>query len=48
VVIHRFSGSAGHGPALNPILSAKPGRIKTKIDPNANTAYYLGIWIKPR
>ena len=45
-VIHGFSDVAGHGPGVNPILSAMPGRIKVKIDPNANIAYYLGI--KPR
>jgi hypothetical protein len=45
-VIHGFSEMAGHGPGVNPILSAMPGRIKVKIDPNANVAYYLGI--KPR
>jgi len=43
VVIHGFSDSAGHGPGVNPLLSALPGKIKTRIDPNANTAYYLGI-----
>jgi hypothetical protein len=43
VCIHGFSDSAGHGPGLNPVLSALPGRIKTVIDPQANTAYYLGI-----
>ncbi len=47
-VIHGFSDMAGHGPGVNPILSAMPGRIKTKIDPNANTAYYLGIRARPR
>jgi hypothetical protein len=47
-VIHGFSEMAGHGPGLNPILSALPGRIKTIIDPQANTAYYLGIRPKPR
>jgi len=47
-VIHGFSDMAGHGPGVNPILSALPGRIKTKIDPNANTAYYLGIRQRPR
>jgi len=47
-VIHGFSDSSGHGPGLNPILSALPGKIKTRIDPNANTAYYLGIRAKPR
>ena len=46
-VIHGFSDSAGHGPGVNPLLSALPGRIKTKIDPNANTAYYIGIRKKP-
>ncbi|MFC2158350.1 DUF4438 domain-containing protein [Acidobacteriota bacterium] len=43
VVIHGWSDIAGHGPGLDPILSALPGRIKTKIDPDANTAYFLGI-----
>lgn len=47
-VIHGFSEIAGHGPGLNPIMSALPGRIKTKIDPHANTAYYLGLRPKPR
>jgi hypothetical protein len=47
-VIHGFSGMAGHGPGVNPILSAMPGRIKVKIDPNANIAYYLGIRPRPR
>lgn len=47
ICIHGFSESAGHGPGLNPVLSALPGRIKTVIDPHANTAYYLGIREKP-
>ena len=47
VVIHGWSDIAGHGPGLDPILSALPGRIKVKIDPEANTAYYLGIREKP-
>jgi hypothetical protein len=47
VCIHGWSDSAGHGPGLNPVLSALPGRIKTKIDPHANIAYYLGIRPKP-
>jgi hypothetical protein len=46
-VIHGFSEGAGHGPGVNPILSAMPGRIKVKIDPNANIAYYLGIRPRP-
>jgi hypothetical protein len=48
VCIHGFSDSPGHGPGLNPVLSALPGRIKTVIDPHANTAYYLGIKKKPQ
>ena len=48
VVIHGFSDIAGHGPGLNPVLSALPGKIKTRLDPNANTAYYLGIRPAPR
>jgi hypothetical protein len=48
VCIHGWSDFSGHGPGLNPVLSALPGRIKTKIDPHANTAYYLGIRAKPR
>jgi len=47
VCIHGWSQDAGHGPGLNPILSALPGKIKTKLDPHANTAYYLGIKPKP-
>jgi hypothetical protein len=43
VVIHGFSDISGHGPGVNPILSALPGRIKTRIDPDANTAYHLGL-----
>jgi hypothetical protein len=47
VIIHGWSDSAGHGPGVNPLLSAYPGIIKTKEDPHANTAYYLGIRQKP-
>ncbi len=43
ICIHGFSESAGHGPGLNPVLSALPGKIKPVIDPQANTAFYLGI-----
>lgn len=46
-VIHGFSEMAGHGPGVNPIISAMPGRIKVKIDPNANIAYYLGLRPRP-
>ena len=48
VCIHGWSDMAGHGPGLNPVLSALPGKIKTRIDPHANTAYYLGIKPKPQ
>jgi hypothetical protein len=47
VVIHGWSDYAGHGPGVNPVLSALPGKIKTRIDPEANTAYYLRIREKP-
>ncbi len=47
-VIHGFSEMAGHGPGVNPIMSALPGRIKTRIDPNANIAYFLGLRPKPK
>jgi hypothetical protein len=43
VCIHGWSDYAGHGPGLNPVISALPGKIKTRIDPDANIAYYLGI-----
>ena len=48
VVIHGWSYHAGHGPGVTTLLSAKPGRIVTKIDPNANIAYYLGLREKPK
>ncbi len=47
VVVHGFSGMAGHGPGVDPILSALPGKIKTRMDPNANIAFILGIRPKP-
>jgi len=47
IVIHGFSSDSGHGPGLNPVLSALPGKIKTRLDPNANAAYYLGIKSTP-
>jgi hypothetical protein len=46
-IIHGFSEMSGHGPGVNPIISAMPGRIKVKIDANANLAYYLGIRPRP-
>ena len=47
VVIHGWSDSAGHGPGVNPVISAFPGRIKTRLDPHANIAYYLGLRERP-
>lgn len=47
VVIHGWSYSAGHGPGVTTILSAKPGKIVPKKNPHANIAYYLGIKEKP-
>lgn len=47
VCVHGFSDIAGHGPGLNPILSALPGKIRTRIDANANIAYALGIRPRP-
>ena len=43
VIVHGFAGSAGHGPGVDPIMAALPGKIKTRNDPHANIAYYLGI-----
>jgi len=42
-IIHGWSDSAGHGPGVNPLLSTVGGRIRTVIDPRANTALYLGL-----
>jgi hypothetical protein len=47
VVIHGWSYSAGHGPGVTTILSAKLGKIVPRINPHANIAYYLGIKEKP-
>lgn len=47
VIVHGFSNLSGHGPGVDPILSALPGKIRLRIDPNANIAYYLGIRAKP-
>jgi len=48
IIIHGWSDYAGHGPGVNPILSALPGKIKLKFVPDANIAYPLGIKNKPR
>ena len=47
VCIHGWSQWAGHGPGLNPVITALPGKIETIIDPDANMAYYLGIRERP-
>jgi len=47
VCIHGWSDHAGHGPGLNPIISALPDKITTRIDPHANIVYYLGIKERP-
>ncbi len=47
-VIHGFSNFSGHGPGVNVVLSALPGKITTRIDPEANTAYYLRIMARPK
>lgn len=46
VCIHGWSDYAGHGPGLDPVIAALPGKVDIRIDPDANIAYYLGI--KPR
>ncbi len=43
VIVHGWSDYAGHGPGVASVLSAPPGRIRTRTEPNANAAYYLGI-----
>jgi hypothetical protein len=48
IIIHGWSYHAGHGPGVTTIMSAKPGKIVTKIDPDANIAYYLGTREKPK
>jgi len=48
VIIHGWSDYAGHGPGVNPILSALPGKIKTTTNPDANIAYYLNIKPNPK
>ena len=47
IVIHGWSNKMGHGPGVTTLLSAKPGRIETMIDPDANIAYRLGLREKP-
>ncbi len=48
VCVHGWSDYAGHGPGLNPVLSALPGRIETRIDPHSNIVYAMGIRPRPK
>ena len=43
VVIHGWSYTAGHGPGVTTLISALPGKIVTKIDPEANISKYLNL-----
>lgn len=43
IVSHAASEHTGHGPGVNPLISAYPGSIKPVIEPKANIAYYLGL-----
>ena len=47
VIVHGFSSGGGHGPGVDPIMAALPGRIVTKMDSGANIAYLLGLREKP-
>lgn len=48
VIVHGASDYAGHGPGVNPILTTSSGRITTRMEPNANIAYYLGVRKAPQ
>ncbi len=48
VIVHGWSDFAGHGPGVNPILAALPGKIETRSDPDSNIGYILGIREKPQ
>ncbi len=43
IIEHEASEHTGHGPGVNPLISAFPGRVRPFIDPKANIAYYLGL-----
>jgi hypothetical protein len=43
VVIHGWSYYMGHGPGVNTIIGAMPGRVETRLDPDANIAKILGL-----
>lgn len=43
IVSHAASEHTGHGPGVNPLISAMPGRVKPLIEPKANVAYYLKL-----
>lgn len=43
VVVHSDCVLAGHGPGVTTIITSAKGKIKPKIDKNANIGYYLKI-----
>lgn len=43
IVVHSDCVLAGHGPGVTTILTSSKGKIKPKIDKNANIGYYLRI-----
>ena len=48
IVVATDAGREGEVIARTVLLAALPGKIKLRIDPNANMAYYLGIKAKPK
>lgn len=43
VVVHGWSHSMGHGPGVSTIIGAMPGRVETRVDPDANLVNLLGL-----
>jgi hypothetical protein len=43
VIVFGASEKAGHGPGVMAIAASKAGKIKTRIEPDANVAKYLGL-----
>jgi hypothetical protein len=43
IIIHGWSYKTGHGPGVNTLISGMPGKILTKIDPEANIANRLNL-----
>jgi hypothetical protein len=40
VIIHGFSDFGGHGPGVNPVMTALPGRIRTTIEPGTTRSRF--------